>query len=370
MEIKKEAYEKAIEVLEKCITPIGFTAANPSYQAIWSRDSMITSLGASLVPKKEFKEAFKKSLITLSKKQSELGQIPNAVHINNLKADFASIDSSLWFIIGEFIYAKRYNDKSLLNKHKKNIQKAFLWLRYQDFGEDGLLVQPSTSDWQDCFPHRYGHTIHSQALYYKVLTLLNQEKLKQKIKRRINKPNGGLWNKNYFYSYRWKNHNKHHEIGEWFDSLANLLSIIYGLANINQSEKILNYIKKKKIDYPYPVKTIYPCIIKNSKDWYDYFYDCEAQIHHHYINGGIWPYIGGFYVLALVKMKKFKEAEEQLTKLAELNMKKNGAFWEWFNGKTGNPGTTGWKKNNRNQAWNAGMYILAYESFKKRKVLI
>ncbi len=51
-------------------------------------------------------------------------------------------------------------------------------------------------------------------------------------------------------------------------------------------------------------------------------------------------------------------------------MKRNGAFWEWFNGKTGKPGITGWKKNNRNQAWNAGMYILAYESLKNKKVLI
>jgi len=370
MDIKKEAYDKAIEVLEKCIIPTGFTAANPSYQAIWSRDSMITSLGASLIPKKEFKEAFKKSLITLANKQSELGQIPNAVHVNNLKADFASIDSNLWFIIGEYVYAKRYNDKSLLRRHKKNIDKAFLWLKYQDFGEDATLVQHPTSDWQDCFPHRYGHTIHTQSLYFKVLKLLKQKKLMQKVKIKVNKNDGGLWNKNYFFSYRWKNHNKYHEIGDWFDSLANLLAIIYGLADKNQSEKILSYIKKEKINQPYPMKTIHPYIKKNSKDWYDYFYDCEAEIPYHYINGGIWPYIGGFYILALIKMKKFMEAEKQLTKLAELNMKKNGAFWEWFNGKTGRPGVTGWKKNNSNQAWNAGMYILAYESLKKKKTLI
>lgn len=370
MDIKKEAYNKAIEVLEKCITPMGFTAANPSYQAIWSRDSMITSLGASLVNKPEFKDAFKKSLNTLTEKQSELGQIPNAVHIKDKKADFASIDSSLWFIIGEYIYAERFKDKSLLKKHKKNIEKAFLWLRYQDFGEDSLPEQQPTSDWQDCFPHRYGHTIHTQALYYKVLNLLDKKIIIKKVVKRVNHPTEGLWAKDYFYSYRWKNHNKHHEIGEWFDSLANILTIVYGLANKNQSEKILSYIKQEKIDSPYPIKTIHPYIKEGSKDWQDYFYDCEAQIPYHYINEGIWPYIGGFYILALIKMKKFNEAEKQLEKLAELNMKKDGAFWEWFNGKTGEPGTTGWKKDNRNQAWNAGMYILAYESLIKKKVLI
>jgi glycogen debranching enzyme len=370
MNIKKEAYNKAIEVLEKCITPIGFTAANPSYQAIWSRDSMITSLGASLVGKPEFKDAFKKSLNILAEKQSELGQIPNAVHIKGLKADFASIDSSLWFIIGEHLYAERFKDKSLLKKHKKNIEKAFLWLRYQDFGEDSLPEQQPTSDWQDAFPHRYGHTIHTQALYFKVLNLLNKKEIIKKVVARVNHPIDGLWNKDYFYSYRWKNHNKYNELGEWFDSLANILAIVYGLADKRQSDKILDYIKKEKIDVPYTVKCMYPAIKRDSRDWYDYFLDCEADKEYHYSNGGIWPYVGGFYILALIKQKRFKEAEKQLEKLAELNMKKNGAFWEWFDGKTGEPGTTGWKKDNKNQAWNAGMYILAYESLKKKKVLI
>lgn len=370
MDIKREAYEKAIQVIEKCITKKGFTAAHPSYQAIWSRDSMITSLGASLVDKYVFRESFRKSLITLAEKQSELGQIPNAVHIKDLKADFASIDSSLWFIIGEFVYSMRYKDDSLLKKHKDNIERAFLWLKYQDSGEDGMPEQQPTSDWQDCFPHRYGHTINTQALYYKVLTLLNNKRLISKFKKKINKLHDGLWNKDYFYSYRWKNHNKFHEVGEWFDTLGNLLAIIFELADKNQSRKILSYIKREKVDSPYPIKSIYPPIKKDSKDWYDYFYDCEAQIPYHYINGGIWPYIGGFYILALVKIKKFKEAERQLEKLAEINLKIDGAFWEWFNGETGKPGTTAWKKNNRNQAWNAGMYILAYVSLKEKKVLI
>ena len=103
-------YEKAIEVLSKCATPNGFFAS-VGYDAVWARDSMITSLGASLLS--EFRDAFKQSLITLAKHQSKLGQIPNAIDKFSKRkphVDFKTIDSTLWFIIGEYIYKERYEN--------------------------------------------------------------------------------------------------------------------------------------------------------------------------------------------------------------------------------------------------------------------
>src|SRR3990172_2779862 len=126
MDITKEAYDKAINVLEKCETSHGFHAAYPGYDAVWARDSMITSLGASLLGDK-FKNAFKQSLMTLAKNQSERGQIPNAVDKFSKRkphVDFMSIDSSLWYIIGHYAYKKRYNNNSLFKKYKRSIEKA------------------------------------------------------------------------------------------------------------------------------------------------------------------------------------------------------------------------------------------------------
>ena len=97
--------------------------------------------------------------------------------------------------------------------------------------------------------------------------------------------------------------------------------------------------------------------------------DCDAGKEYHYSNAGIWTFIGGFYVLALIKMGRFVEAELQLDKLAIANLKKP-YYSEWLNGKTGEPGKSESNSDEGNQAWNAGMYILAYESLKKKKVLI
>ena len=68
-----KAYEDAIKVLEKCSTKNGFYAAYPGYDMVFARDSMIISLGASLLGKK-FDKTIKASLDTLSKNQSKHGQ--------------------------------------------------------------------------------------------------------------------------------------------------------------------------------------------------------------------------------------------------------------------------------------------------------
>lgn len=364
----KEAYEEAVNVLEKCSTNKGFYAAYPGYQGVWGRDSMITSLGASLVGEK-FKNVIEMSLVSLAENQSKKGQIPNAVIYNGKKkVDYKSIDSSLWFIIGNHIFLKRFKNKDFFLKYKENIDAAVKWLSYQDMGEDHLLEQQPTSDWQDAFPHRYGHTINTQALWYKVLRLIENNEEANMVKEVCNNDkDDGLWNGNYYIPWRWKNHNKYQEKGEWFDSLGNLLAIVFELADKKKAGKILGYIKKEKIDMPYPVKVIYPPILRGSKDWYDYFDDAECREPYHYSNAGIWTFIGGFYVLALLKVGEVKEARIQLSKLAEANLL-NPHYSEWLHGKTGKPG--GEISTSGNQAWNAGMYILAYESLNNGRVLI
>ena len=125
----KTAYQKAIEVIGKCCSKNGIYASAYGYTAIWARDSMISFLGASLVDGKGFRECFKKTLAALSEHQSSLGEIPNNVDLwsrRRKKVTFASIDSSLWYIIGHHVYAKRYKDKSLLKRYRKNINKALL----------------------------------------------------------------------------------------------------------------------------------------------------------------------------------------------------------------------------------------------------
>ncbi len=365
-EIIDEAYEKALEVINQCSTKYGLYASGGfnGYKGIWSRDTNITLIGASTHDDEGIKLTWKKSLEVLKEHQSALGQIPNAVlNLNKKKrqADFKSIDSNLWFIIGHYAYKKRYNDASLFKKHHHAIKKALRWLYYRDFGENIVLEQLPTSDWQDAFPHKYGATINTQALYYRVLDLVKDKKRLKRLKQIVNDDSSDrLWNKTFYWAYRWKNHNKYKEIGDWFDSLGNLMAIVFGLADRKKAISILNYIKRHNIARPYPMKCIAPPIKPGSDYWEDYYYDARATPNH-YLNGGIWPFIGGFYVLSLVKVGDYVRAEKELGLLAEGNLRSH-LFPEWID-----PVTK--KTYGKLQAWSAGVYIWAYNSLKAKKVL-
>ncbi len=375
MSLINKAYEKSIQVLEHCSKKEGFYASGlkGGYRAVWARDSMIASLGASLVGIK-FKNTIKSSLELLSKHQSELGQIPNCIGSYNIerrsKITFNTIDSTLWYIIGHYNYAKAYNDTSLLEKYANNIARAIIWLKYQDPNEDKLLTQLPTMDWQDAFPHKYGRTINTNALYYYVLNLIGENKLAEYIKNVINGKTQkylSLYDKQkgYYLPWIWKNHDGDREQGEWFDSLGNILAIVFNLATPKIASNILFYIKKNRINKPFALKAIWPPIKKENKDWFSYFAKCDARQPFHYLNAGVWPFIGGFYVLALVKTKRNKEAQIELENLAKANMQKlNGyEFNEWLDGRSGKP------KGEPYQAWSAGSYILAYYAT-KGKILI
>jgi len=380
MNIKEEAYKIAVKTLESCVKDTGFYASGLSggYEATWSRDSMITSLGASLIDDK-FQDAFKNSLILLAKNQSELGQIPNCVGSYNIdrRSDvtFNTLDSSLWFIIGHYVYSRAYKTHGLIEKYKNNIAKALIWLKYQDPNEDKTLSQQPTMDWMDAFPHKYGRTINSHALYYAALNFVGDKKLARYVQRIINgeiqkylslfDPELG-----YYLPWSWKNHDGDREQETWFDSLGNLLAITTGLATPIIAQDIISTIKKKKIDEPYPCKALWPPIEPGDKEWHSYFTKCDARVPFNYLNGGVWPFIGGFYVAALVKLNMMEEAENALDRLAEGNMRKmqirdykhQYEFNEWLSGKSGRA------KGEPYQGWSAGMYIFAYESVKRRKV--
>ena len=401
MDYKKLAYDKAIEVITACSKPTGLYASGlpGGYEATWARDSMITTLGASLIDNK-FKKVIAKSIDLLAKNQTELGLIPNCVGSYNLDRQsdvtFNSVDAPLWFIIGNFVYAQAYHDKNLLKKYKKNIDRALLWLRYQDPDNIGLIAQQPTADWEDAFPHKYGYVLHNHALYYAALKLMGENAKANNLKKIINGENriySSLYDKKlgYYYSWGWKNHDHIREHEEWFDTAGNLIAIISGLATPKIANSILNYIAKNKVDQPFPCKAIWPPIKKGDPEWHDYFALSDAREPYHYLNAGIWPYIGGFYIAALVKMKKFKKAERELEKLAEANLqiidnpgfpqyllkisksehiplaelkaRRQKEFNEWLDGKTGKP------KGEPYQAWSAGMYLYAFECARRKKVL-
>ena len=128
---------------------------------------------------------------------------------------------------------------------------------------------------------------------------------------------------------------------------------MFNVPNQKLKNKIINYLLKQKISKFYPIQALVPPISKKDKGWDEIMERHNSNRPYYYHNGGIWPYIGGFWVIMLFKLGKKKLAFAELEKLAFANKRNNWEFNEWFSGKTGKPmGMPG-------QSWNAGTFLLA-----------
>ncbi|WP_205527775.1 amylo-alpha-1,6-glucosidase [Listeria costaricensis] len=420
-EAKKQAKEKLFANGKE----LGLVGSNTAYQQVWARDSMISGLGLIVCGEERGLQIHRQSLETLRKYQSKLGKIPHNVGLPGIidpallahgmkmhsegKADEAvvdsihagCIDSNLWYIIGQYGYFQATADLDHLAAVWESLKQALRWLEYQDSNECGLLEVHEAMDWADLFANRY-NVLLDNVLYYAAWKIMGQlaqslgfEALDyfQKSEDVYRKINVLLW-------VGQEEPNDYEEIGslcrEWlyplkrvetelverpfylpymgfreyadrFDTLANLLAILFGVADQKKAEKILDYIHGCGLNRPYPVQSVYPVIQPGDKDWREYYRVRNLNQPHHYHNGGAWPFIGGFYVAALVKVGRLAEAEQEFQRLTEMNrggQKNDWEFNEWFHGTTGQPmGFAG-------QSWSAAMYLFAEKAVSSSEVPI
>jgi glycogen debranching enzyme len=82
----------------------------------------------------------------------------------------------------------------------------------------------------------------------------------------------------------------------------------------------------------------------------------QQNLPHQYHNGGIWPFVGAYWVMVLAQLGRTKEAQQALARLAAVNALDGWRFTEWLHGRTAAPmGTAG-------QSWNAATYLLACDA--------
>ena len=144
--------------------------------------------------------------------------------------------------------------------------------------------------------------------------------------------------------------------GEEVDVFANILSLIFGLPSMSRAARLTDNLLKLNINVPYPVRVVHSPIRKNSHLWRAYMQRYLQNFPYQYHNGGIWPFVGGFWVMLLSKVARKDMAWSELARLAEVNSLNNWEFNEWLHGKTGKPmGMAG-------QSWNAALFILAYHT--------
>jgi glycogen debranching enzyme len=408
MNLIEEARVRAHDVLDRCATAAGLKAsALPAgYPQVWARDGGISALGAMLLDDTTLPAAVKNTLGTLADAQSELGLIPLNVHPDSGEVsgeNAGALDSNMWFIVAHYVHHAATQDAAYLHDAFPRLERAFLWLRYQDMNECGLLEVPEAGNWADLLAVRY-NTLYDNVLYAAahaamaaMATALGRDASAycDGARGTIARIRAYMWVDRGWDADRFAQHLDHlkrlrlewymahynagvissrpyflpyiafREYGDFFDSFGNLLAIILGIADADRTARILDYVHAAGVDAPYPLKAFFPPILPGDRDWREYYRSRNLNLPNQYHNGGIWPFLGGLYIAALVRAGRTSSAEEALGLLASANSLGREGRWEfneWLHGVTGRP------MGHPLQAWSAALYIFAYEALDRGAV--
>ena len=391
----QKAFSLALTNLFANKTDHGFAAARPqnlekgTYASLFSRDIGVITLGALASGDDKLISLAKKSLESLTQAQSSRGQFPQNYVPEKKEIHWwmpGTIDGTLWWSIGFLEYVKATDDKAFYKKYNDNLEKAFVWLTYQDTNNDNLLEQGEAAGWDDEMP-RSGTVLYTNALWYWLVKLRIEvegkdlKQLKDRIREGVNtllwvhkeddRAVGYLPENTYTREQvyaatmiEWSNaqavyvpyylgYSGHRTFEMRFEAFGNILACLTGLATKERATLITDFVLRAGVNKPYPIKVLYPPIYPGEPDWRTYMAKGRQNYPWQYHNGGVWPFIGGFWVWWLTKYDK-NLARNELEKLAEANAINDGEFNEYLHGQHGTPMGVPY------QSWNMAMFIKAY----------
>ena len=342
------------------------------YPEPYTRDLMFSILGISVSDNQMLMESIRKVLKTLAKNQTERGHIPSLV---NDKEDRGASDTTPLFLLATGIFRKVTGESDFL---QEAVEKSLKWMEYQCPSDRCLVAQQPTSDWRD-EQWVTGYGLYVNTLVYSYLRILGRNERADKMRLEMSKftITGGTIHKHvheglvvkhkpYYAFWSYKIHSS-----ERFDLLGNSLAILSGIASPTRADEMVSWIEEEcealknkgelAVNLP---PNFFPYINPEDPDWHPRYASFNNPGEYH--NGGIWPFIDGFYVAALVAANRFSLAEEKLVELTRCIKTPRAesvdfGFNEWIKAQDGKPMGQDW------QTWSAALYLYAAKCVEERK---
>ena len=347
-------------LLHNAVGPYGGLprTAGWGYPEPYTRDLLIAGLGILASGHGELVDSLRGVLETLARNQSPRGQMPSLVHDPENRG---ASDTTPLFLLVLGMYRKVTGAAGFLEGPEA---RALAWMAYQTGNDRDLVEQQPTSDWRD--EHWVlGHGLYVNALvhgYLKVLGRLDQAESFARAANReggegfpcADRPTYALW----FYKVL---------RDPRCDVLGNSLAILTGLANPGRARDMVAWIEAQCVamhaggvlglDLP---PCFFPYVQPSEHDWHPRYELYNQPGHYH--NGGVWPFVCGFYVAALVAAGEQALAQDKLRALTALVKRVHNhppvpeggyGFNEWFRAQDGLPAGQDW------QTWSASMYLYA-----------
>ena len=334
------------------------------YPEPYTRDLMIAALGILVSGNERLLGSLRRVLETLARNQTERGHIPSLVHD---REDRGASDTTPLFLLATGCFRKATGESAFL---EEAVRKAMVWMDYQSPEDRTIVGQLPTTDWRDeqwvpGFGLFVNSVVHSYLRLYgeheKAETLrglMTHFTITGDTKHRHVHEGLVLRHKPYYALWAYKL-----DRSERFDLLGNSLGILSGIASRSRSKALAAWIEKEceilrergELGLELP-PNLFPYIQPEDPDWRPRYqkYNLPGDYH----NGGVWPFICGFYVAALAAAGRLQLAKKRLEALTRLARPAREAevsfgFNEWFRAQDGTPRGQDW------QTWSAAMYLYA-----------
>ncbi len=334
------------------------------YPEPYTRDLMIASLGVLVSGNDKLIKAWRRVLEVLAANQTPLGHIPSLVHD---RQDRGASDTTPLFLLAVALFRQVTGQSDFL---AEAVDKSLTWMQYRSPSDRVLVGQLPTSDWRD-EQWVLGYGLYVNTVLYAALRLLAQHERADALREMMehftvtaerqhrhvheglvvrNKPYYAMWSYKVYRSER-------------FDLLGNSLAILSGIASRTRASHLVTWIETEcaalqkngelAVDL---APNFFPYIRPEDPDWLPRYHKYNQPGQYH--NGGIWPFISGFYIAALVAAGRYRLAERRLQVLTELIRLPREAqvafgFNEWHQAQDGTPQGQDW------QTWSAAMYLYA-----------
>ncbi len=342
------------------------------YPEPYTRDLMICSLGILALHNKKLLKSFQKVLETCANNQSPRVHIPSLVHDSQ---DRGASDTTPLFLMATALYRKVTGDNDFLTDA---VSRSMTWMKYRSPSDRFLVGQLPTSDWRDEM-WVLGYGLYVNCITYMYLTLMGENEPAENIRElmgrftvKAEKQNRHiheglvLKHKPYYAMWSYKVYQS-----ERFDLLGNSLAIISGIAPVSRAEEIVHWVEHESqalrengdlaVGLP---PNYFPFCRPGDDDWRERYqvYNQPGEYH----NGGVWPFVCGFYIAALTAAGRFNLAGKKLVALARLVEHARAAdvefgFNEWHRAQDGTPQGQDW------QSWSAAMFLYAAACVEQRK---
>lgn len=373
--------QASLDLLVRNLSPHGILAASRTeaavarrYTRIFGRDAAICIMAMAGSGVAALEEGAIASVQALADRQAANGQIPKYVDPEGQDADFwylGCIDATLWWLIA--IDHLRGLGRVPGGRWAAGEALAIQWLLAQEHQHFRLLQQNEASDWADIMP-RSGFVLYTNALWYEVkrrFGLGHADETKHHFNHLFNPFQRDLPE---YHRARLLRHYARRGrrdpgmylsfvnlsfVGDEGDVFGNVLAVQSGLADADMAASIVQRIGEARASDPWPVRVVLHPLSQQHPLWRPYMGRHQQNYLHQYHNGGIWPFVGGFWVMALAQLGLQDLATAELVKLARANAHDDWRFTEWFHGKTLAPmGMAG-------QSWNAAAFLMASKAVRE-----